>query len=271
MGDITHGEGERVHLDGIDLYVEVHGSGRPLVLLHGGLMSGEMFGPALAAFAATRRVYLPDLQGHGRTGDVDRPLDAALMADDIAGLIEYFELEQPDVVGFSLGGGVAWHVGFRHPDKIRRLVTTSAAISRQAHYPDMLAQQEQVGADMAPFMEQTPMYQIYQQVAPRPEDFGVLLDKAGAAMQEDFDFSDQVRGLQVPTLVMAADADMAPPSHYVEVFGLLGGGQQDGGWDGSGRPAGGHALAIIPGTTHYDITDSPLYAAAILEFLDRDL
>jgi pimeloyl-ACP methyl ester carboxylesterase len=197
-------------------------------------------------------------------------LDVGLMADDIAGLIDHFELDRPDIVGFSLGGGVAWHVGFRYPEKIRRLVTASAAISRNAHYDDMLAQQVQVGAEMAPFMEQTPMYQLYQQVAPRPQDFPVLLDKAGNAMREDFDFSEQVKELRVPTLVMAADADMAPPSHYVEVFALLDGGQRDGGWDRSGRPAGGHALAIIPGTTHYDVTDSPLFAAAVLDFLDRE-
>ena len=88
-------------------------------------------------------------------------------------------------------------------------------------------------------------------------------------MSHDFDFTEEVRGLQVPTLVAAADADMAPPSHYVEVFGLLDGGQRDGGWMGEGRPKGGHALAIIPGTTHYDVGESPLFAAVVLDFLDE--
>jgi hypothetical protein len=107
-------------------------------------------------------------------------------------------------------------------------------------------------------------------VAPRPEDFPKLLDKIGAAMAEDFDFSDEVRGLQVPTLVVAADADMAPPSHYVEVFELLDGGLRDGGWMGEGRPKGGHALAILPGLTHYDIFLSPLFVAVTLAFLDQE-
>ncbi|GAB4069322.1 hypothetical protein GCM10028777_30820 [Angustibacter speluncae] len=89
-------------------------------------------------------------------------------------------------------------------------------------------------------------------------------------MAEPLDATEDVRGLQVPTLVMAADADMAPPRHFVEVFALLDGGLRDGGWDGSGRPAGGHALAIVPGTTHYDITTSPLFGANVLAFLDRD-
>ena len=119
------------------------------------------------------------------------------------------------------------------------------------------------------FMKDTPMYELYQRVAPRPEDFGRLLDKIGAAMAVPFDHTEDVRGLRVPTLVMAADADMAPPSHFVEVFELLGGGQRDGGWGGEGRPEGGHALAILPGTTHYDVTDSPLFTAAVLEFLSE--
>jgi len=132
----------------------------------------------------------------------------------------------------------------------------------------MLGQQGQVSAAAAEFMKDTPMYQLYQRVAPRPEDFGRLLDKLGELMSKDFDFSQEVRGLRVPTLIACADADMAPPSHYVEIFELLGGGQRDGGWMGEGRPAGGHALAIIPGTTHYNVFMSPVLAAAALSFLD---
>ena len=117
----------------------------------------------------------------------------------------------------------------------------------------MLAQQGQVSAAAAEFMKDTPMYQLYQRVAPRPEDFARLLDKIGESMAKDFDFTEEVRGLQVPTLIVAADADMAPPSHYVEVFKLLDGGLRDGGWMGEGRPKGGHALAILPGLTHYNL------------------
>ncbi len=117
-------------------------------------------------------------------------------------------------------------------------------------------------------MKDTPMYALYQRVAPRPEDFGRLLGKIGESMAKDFDFSDEIRGLKVPTLVAAADADMAPPSHYVEIFALLDGGLRDGGWTGEGRPRGGHALAILPGLTHYDIFASPLLAAVATSFLD---
>ena len=264
----ARGTGHYVEVNGLNLYFETHGAGRPLILLHGGLGSGEMFGPILPALAERHQVIAPDLQGHGRTADIDRPIDIRLMADDIAALIEHLGLDEPDVVGYSLGGGVALQTAIKYPAMVRRQVVASANIRRDAIYPEMLAQQAQVGAAAADFMKDTPMYQLYQRVAPRPEDFPRLLDKMGAGMAEDFDFAEQVRGLQVPTLIVAADADMAPPSHYVEVFQLLDGGLRDGGWMGEGRPKGGHALAILPGLTHYNLFSSPLFGAVTLAFLD---
>lgn len=264
----TTGVGAYADVNGLHLYYETHGGGRPLVLLHGGLGTGQMFGPILAAFA-DRQVITVDLQGHGRTADIDRPLDVRLMAGDVAALIEHLGLDHADVIGYSLGGGVAFWTAVQRPDLVGRLVIVSTNMRRDAIYPEMLAQQGQVGPEAADALRDTPMYQVYAQVAPRPEDFGRLLGKIGAAMAVDFDFSDEVRSLQVPTLVACADADMAPPSHYVEVFGLLDGGKRDGGWMGEGRPTGGHALAVIPGTTHYDVFLSPVLTAAALAFLDR--
>ncbi len=266
---VTPGVGAYAEVNGINLYYETHGAGRPLVLLHGGLGSGEMFGAILPALTERRQVILPDLQGHGRTADVDRPLDVRLMADDIGALIDHLGLDKPDVMGFSLGGGVALQTAIKYPTRIRRLVSASANIRRNAIYPEMLAQQGQVNAAAAEFMKDTPMYELYQRVAPHPEDFPRLLDKAGQSMVKDFDYTEEVRGLQVPTLIVAADADMAPPSHYVEVFSLLDGGLRDGGWMNESRPKGGHALAILPGLTHYNIVDSPLLASTALAFLDQ--
>jgi pimeloyl-ACP methyl ester carboxylesterase len=264
----AQGVGQYADVNGLHMYYETHGEGRPLVLIHGGLMSNETFGPVIPALvAAGHQVIAPDLQGHGRTADIDRPIDTRLMADDIAALIRLLGIEQADVVGYSLGGGVAFWTAVRHPDVVRRLVMASANIRRDAIYPEMLAQQEQVGGAAAEFMKDTPMYRLYERVAPRPEDFPRLLDKIGAFMATDFDFSDEVRGLRAPTLVVCADADMAPPSHYVEVFGLLDGGKRDGGWMNEGRPKGGHALAILPGLTHYSVGDSPLFATVTNAFL----
>lgn len=257
-------------VNGINLYYETHGTGRPLILLHGGLGSGEMFGTVTDTFAEHHQVILPDLQGHGRTADIDRPLDIRLMADDVAALIDHLGLDRPDVVGYSLGGGVALLTAIRHPQKVGRLVSASAGIRRDATYPEILEQQGQVSAAAAEFMKETPMYELYQRVAPRPEDFPRLLDKIGTAMAQDYDFTEEVRGLQVPTLVMGADADMVPPSHLVEIFALLDGGARDGGWTGEGRPKGGHALAILPGLTHYNLFMSPLFAATALAFLDQE-
>jgi pimeloyl-ACP methyl ester carboxylesterase len=265
----ANGTGQYAEVNGINLYFETHGAGRPLILLHGGLGSGEMFGPILPALAERHQVIAADLQGHGRTADIDRPIDLRLMSGDIAALTEHLGLDKPDLVGYSLGGGVALHAAAQYPAMFGRLVVASAHIRTDAIYPEIRAQQGQVNAAAAEFMKDTPMYQLYQRVAPRPDDFPRLLDKMGESMAKDFDFTEEVRGLQVPTLVVAADADMAPPSHYVEVFKLLDGGLRDGGWMGEGRPKGGHALAILPGLTHYNVFSSPLFAAATLAFLDE--
>jgi pimeloyl-ACP methyl ester carboxylesterase len=261
--------GQYANVNGLHLYYEVHGEGRPLIALHGGLGSGEMFTPILPLLARDRRVILPDLQAHARTADIDRPLDVRLMADDIAGLIDHLGLDRPDLLGYSLGGGVAFWTAVKHPELVGRLVLASVQFRFDALYPELQAQQRMLSGAAAPMMEPSPIYQHYRRVAPRPDDFPRLLDKVGAAIGQPFDFTEEVRGLQMPTLIVAADADMAPPAHYAEVFGLLDGGKRDGGWTGEGRPKGGHALAILPGQTHYSIVASPLLAAAALAFLDQ--
>jgi pimeloyl-ACP methyl ester carboxylesterase len=262
------GAGAYAHVNGINLYYEIHGTGRPLVLLHGGLGSGEMFGPALERLAEAHQVIAPDLQGHGRTADVDRPIRLETMGDDIAALLDHLGIAQADAVGYSLGGGTAFQLAIRHPEKVRKLVLISTYFRDDAADAALRAQQGQVNASAAEFMKDTPMYQLYTRVAPRPEDFPRLLDKIGAFMAEPFDLTEQLRGIQVPTMLVTADADMAPPSHSVEAFKLLDGGLRDGGWMGENRPKGGHALAVLPGLQHYNIFSSPLTAETILAFLD---
>src|SRR5687768_5497240 len=133
-------------VNGIKLHYEIHGTGRPLVLLHGGLGAIEMFGPNLPALAKGRQVIAVDLQGHGRTADIDRPLDPQLMADDIAALIRHLGLGRADIMGYSLGGGVAVHTAIRHPGVVNRLVVVSTPFRRNGFYPEILAQQEMVNA-----------------------------------------------------------------------------------------------------------------------------
>jgi len=259
--------GHYAEVNGIDLYYQIHGSGRPLVLLHGGLGAIEMFGPVLPALSEGRKVIAVDLQGHGRTADIDRPLSIEYMADDIAALLDHLEIERADVMGFSLGGGVALQVAVRHPDKVDRLVLVSAAFRSDAYHQEILQQQGMVNAEAAEAMKQTPMYELYSSLAPRPEDWPRLLTKIGEAMKVDYDYSEQVASIQAPTLIVAADSDLFPPSHAVEMFGLLGGGKRDGGWDGSGRPKS--RLAILPGLTHYNIADDLVTAETAIRFLDE--
>jgi pimeloyl-ACP methyl ester carboxylesterase len=270
-GGRTNGAGHYANVNGIKLYYEVHGeahgTSKALILLHGGLGAIEMFGPNLPALAKGRQVIAVDLQGHGRTADIDRPISVELMADDIAALITHLKLDRPDVMGYSLGGGVALQTAIRHPELVRKLVMVSTPIKRSAFYPDILSQQGQVSAAAAEAMKRTPMYQLYASIAPRPEDFPRLLSKMGEAMKVDFDFSREVAGIKATTLIVAGDADIFPAAHAVEVFGLLGGGKRDGGWDGSGRPKS--SLAILPGLTHYTIFSAPALASTVIPFLDE--
>src|SRR5918993_5361312 len=146
------GIGEYAEVNGINLYYETHGAGRPMILLHGGLGSGEMFGPTLPTLAEHHQVILPDLQGHGRTADIDRPLDPRLMADDIAALIDHLGLDTPDLVGYSFGGWVALHTAAKYPAKVGRLVAASANIRPDAIFPEMRAQQGPGRAAAAGFL-----------------------------------------------------------------------------------------------------------------------
>jgi pimeloyl-ACP methyl ester carboxylesterase len=263
----SKGQGQYADVNGIKLYYEVHGAGRPLILLHGGLGAIEMFGPNLPALAAVRKVIALDLQGHGRTADIDRPLSHELMAGDIAALIKRLGLERPDIMGYSLGGDVALLTAIRHPETVGKLVVVSTPFRRSAFYPEILAQQAQVNAQAAEGMKQTPMYALYSRIAPRPQDWPKLLEKIGEAMKKDFDYSKEIPGIKARTLIVAGDADIFPPAHAVEMFGLLGGGTRDGGWDGSGRPAS--RLAILPGLTHYTIFSAPVLASTVIPFLEE--
>ena len=254
-------------VNGINLFYEIHGTGRPLILLHGGLGATEMFGPNLPALAKGRQVIGVDLQAHGRTADIDRPLSPQLMAGDIAALITHLKLERPDVMGYSLGGGVALHLAAQHPELVGRLVIVSTPFRRDGFYADILRQQALVTAAAAEGMKQTPMYELYARLAPRPEDWPRLLGKLGEGMSKDFDFSKEIASIKATTLIVAGDADIFPPAHAVEMFGLLGGGKQDGGWDGSGRPKS--RLAILPGVTHYSMAIAPALAPTVIQFLEE--
>jgi pimeloyl-ACP methyl ester carboxylesterase len=254
-------------VNGIDLAYQIHGSGKPLVLLHGGFGSVEMFGPNVAALAAGRQVIGVDLQSHGRTPAVERPMRFETMADDIAALIGYLGHEQADVMGFSLGGGVALRTAIQHPASVRKLVLVSTPCKRDGWHPEMVAGFDQMGPEVAESMKQTPMYEAYREVAPRVEDWPILVAQLTALLKLDYDWSERVRALPMPVLIVVGDADGLPPRHAVDFFELLGGGKRDAVWDRSGMTK--HRLAILPGLTHYDIDVAPALAASVASFLDE--
>ena len=259
-------KGNYVAVNGLDLYYEIHGEGEPLILLHGGVGAIEMFGEVLPLLAQDRRVIAVDLQAHGRTADIDRPMTFEAMADDVAGLIGHLGLGEADVMGYSLGGGVALRTAIQHPEVVSNLVLVSTPFKRDGWYPEVLAGMEQMGPEAAEPMKQTPMYQLYSGVAPRPEDWPILLTRLGELLGQDYDWSEEAAAMDVPTMLVVGDADSVRTSHAVEFFELLGGGKQDAGWDRSGMSDA--RLAILPGTTHYDIFFSPALAAAVAPFLD---
>jgi pimeloyl-ACP methyl ester carboxylesterase len=255
-------------VNGIEIAYQIHGEGKPLVLLHGGFGSAEQFGPVLTALAAGRRVIGVDLQSHGRTPAVNRPMRFETMADDVAALIRHLGHEQADVMGFSLGGGVALRTAIQHPALVRRLVLVSTPFKRTGWHPEMVAGFEQMGPEMAEPFKQTPLYDAYRRIAPRVEDWPILITQVTGMLKLDYDWSNEVRELEMPVLVVAGDADGLPPSHAAEFFGLLGGGKRDAVWDRSGMTR--HALAILPRATHYDIDTSPALAATVTAFLDEE-
>ena len=245
-------------VNGLRLYYEIHGSGEPLILLHGGLGAGDMFAPMMPVLSQHRQVITVDLQAHGRTADIDRPITFEVMADDIAGLAKYLGITTADVMGYSLGGGVALRTAVQHPELVKKLVLVSVAFRRDGWYPEIVTAMSQVGAASAEPMKQTPMYQMYSRLAPRPADWPVLLAKIGDLLRRDYDWSSDVAGLKMPTLLVYGDADAVRTGHAVQFFELLGGGKKDGGWDGSGISTA--RLAILPGLTHYTVFSSPLLA-----------
>jgi pimeloyl-ACP methyl ester carboxylesterase len=254
--------------NGVRYYYEIHGQGEPLLLLHGGLGSIQMFGPVLPALAQGRQVIAVDLHGHGRTALGDRAISMVDMGDDLATVLRELGYAQVDVMGYSMGGGVAFQLAAQHPEIVRRLVLVSAGLSRDAFYPELLAMQAQVGAGMAEMMRETPMYQSYAAVAPHPEDFPRLLDRMGELMRTPYDWSADVQKLTMPVMIVFGDSDMYRPETVVEFYKLLGGGQRDAGWQRENMSR--NRLAILPNLTHYEMFMSPALVATTLPFLNGE-
>ena len=191
------------------------------------------------------------------------------MADDIAALIEHLGLARADVMGYSLGGLVALRTAIQHPQRVRRLVLLASSFRRDGSHPEVVAAMDEMTPQIADMLKQSPLYEVYSRLAPRVEDWPVLIARTSELLKYDYDWTAETRELSPPTMLVFADADSVRPAHIVEFYGLLGGGLRDARWDGSARPTA--RLAILPGTTHYDICASPALVPAVIAFLDAPL
>jgi len=231
-------------LGDLSMYYEIHGMGRPLVLLHGAYMSVDMMGELVSGLAATRRVVAPEQQGHGRTADVDRPLTYERMADDTAALVRRLELEPADVVGYSMGGGIALQLALRHPALVRRLVVVSASFRYDGMQPEAIAMFPSITPAM---FAGSPIEEAYLKLAPNPGDFPQLVEKLTRLDTTTYAWpEEEIGAIAAPTLIVLGDADGIRLEHAVELFRLRGGGAMG---DITGLPAA--QLAVLPGTSHF--------------------
>lgn len=258
----------RILANGVNYYYEIHGSGEPLLLLHGGLGSIDMFGPVLPALAKERQVIAVDLHGHGRTELGDRPINLIDIGNDLAVVLDQLGYRTVDVMGYSFGGGAAFRLAVQHPQRVRRLVIASAGYAQDGFHPEMLPQQAAVSASMADAMKETPMYISYKAVAPKPEDFPRLLDRMGEYMRKPFNWAEDVKKLQMPVMLVFGDSDMFRPEHVVSFYKLLGGGLKDAGWTRENMPK--NRLAILPNLTHYEVFMAPQLVPTVMPFLNGD-
>ena len=264
--------GNYARVNGLDLYYELHGSGQPLVVLPGSFWTIEAMGEVVPQLATTRQVIAVELQGHGHTADIDRPLSYESMADDIAALIASLGLEQADLFGYSLGGGVALQTAIRHPGVVRKLAVASAPFKREGRYPEDLAAMSAISAEA---FAGTPIHDAYLRTSPVPEAWPTVVAKVRQLVTSDYDWTAGVAALKTPTLILVGDADGLRLAHVMEFFGLLGGGQGDG--DLSGLPRS--SLAVLPATTHVGwappyhgiMTRTHLLLPILTEFLDAPM
>jgi len=266
MGERT-AEASYVDVNGLKMYYEIHGTGQPLVLLHGAFSAiGTSFGQLLPGLAENRQVVGFELQGHGHTADIDRPLTIEGLADDVAAAIEQLGLAPADVFGYSTGAVVALQLVIRNPEAVRKLVLASVTYTLEGVHPGLM---EGLGEMSPEMMHGSPWHEEYLRIAPRPEDFPRLFAKKTQMDQQIADIpAEAVRAIKAPTLLIIGDSDLVRPEHAVEMFRLLGGGVF------GDTPAGlpDSQLAVLPGTSHVSLVSrADLLLPMITSFLDAPM
>jgi pimeloyl-ACP methyl ester carboxylesterase len=257
-------------VNGLSMYYEIHGDGRPLLILHGAYMTIELMGPILPRLAESRQVIAVEQQGHGRTADTDRPITYEQMADDSAALLGHLGVDSADVVGYSMGGGIALQLSIRHPAAVRKMVVASATYTSDGMHAVALEMFPSITPEM---FAGSPMEEAYLRTAPNPGDFSKLVEKLKLLDTTEFAWSpDDIRAITAPSMIVLGDSDGVRLEHAVELFGLLGGGVMG---DIVGLPTS--QLAVLPGTSHFMPPGSGLLdrtewlLAMIVPFLDAPM
>lgn len=255
----------KVPVGGAEIYYEIDGDGPLLVLLHGGVDPSQTFGAPLEVMAKTHKVVAIHMRGHGHSTDGDEPWTAELMADDVAAVLKHLNFGKARFMGYSLGAAVALQLAIRHPELVEKLVSVAVAFSTDGDYPEgrqMFAQMPAMAPEFGKQLAASPLAELYPGV-----DWERVFRKSGEMGQAEHDWTEGIKTITAPLLLVFADADSIRPEHMVEFWKLLGGGQRDAGFDGSQRPAS--QFAIIPGTTHYNLIASPLLTEVATAFLTQ--
>jgi len=259
-------KGNYAEVNGLEMYYEIHGTGKPLLLLHGGFMAIEALEPLLPTLARNRQVVAVELEGHGRTADLDRPLSYEQMAEDVAGLLEQLGIEQTDIFGFSLGGMAALRLAIRHPVLVRKLVVASVVYSNEGYYPSIVAGWPGMTPEV---LAGTPMEHLYTQTAPNPKHWPVFVGKVRQALMNFKGWpATDIQSVKAPTMLLLGDADIVRPEYAVEMFRMLGGAKANGGMGGVPKSQ----FAVLPGTSHSDfLMRTDLLLTIITPFLDAPM
>ncbi len=232
-------------VNGLKMYYEIHGSGEPVVLLHGAFMaiSGD-WNDWIKELSKTRKVIAVEMQGHGRTADIDRDITAENLADDVAALLDHLKIPKADIVGYSLGGGVAMQCAIRHPEKVRKVVSISAVIRLDGWVKEGRGALPNLTAEV---FKGSPMEAEYKRLSPTPDKFPDFIKHVVAMVAKPYDFgADKFKATKAPMFFIHGDADGVRFEHIAEMYRLKGGGNIH----GDMQPRVASRLAILPDTTH---------------------
>jgi pimeloyl-ACP methyl ester carboxylesterase len=250
--------GTRAEINGMQMYYEVSGEGDPLIVLHGAYMNIPSMGAIIPKLAESHKVYALELQGHGRTTDIDRPITYQNLADDVAALMDKAGLEKADVFGYSMGAVAGLQLAIRHPDKVNRLVAASVAYDAEGWQPEFKAFIPQMNVEM---ILKLPFAEDYRKLAPNPEGFPALAAKLIQLEKEPMAWKADVKALKTPVLIITGDADVNTLEHAVALFRLLGGGVMG----DMGKPLPASRLAVMPATSHTAVIGQADLLHAIIE------